>query len=373
MIFTLGLQKLPFLPDSKQIIYVAGEKDEKVTKLVECHFVDIRNHFLSRGYTFCYIPYVKHDLLYGDRLHYNAPFAKSSKEADYMVKDDFILDYMTNQENRDKVTPSLLYYDPACRVLYPEAADLLRGITISESSFSEDHELRKVLDDILKDIRELQGKAKIRFHVVDTRPVAAEDGFRYEVKSEYADENFDTESRILIHEIEERIDKLRQNGIDSYLIEKMFSNKRTMLSRMRITKDYRIYLGDYFGMEIEMTPLQKAVYFLFLRHPEGIPFKWLPGYRRELMMIYSRLKPSSDTPASLRSIETVTDPTNNSINEKCSQIRAAFISKFDEHLAQYYFITGERGEPKGIKLPRKYVTWDKEVNDLFSEDNPSHP
>ena len=35
MIFTLGLHKLPFTPDSRQIIYVAGEHDEKVTELVK--------------------------------------------------------------------------------------------------------------------------------------------------------------------------------------------------------------------------------------------------------------------------------------------------------------------------------------------------
>ena len=144
-----------------------------------------------------------------------------------------------------------------------------------------------------------------------------------------------------------------------------------MLSRVHITRDFRIYLGDYFDTEIVMKPLPKAVYFLFLRHPEGIPFKFLPDYQQELTNIYNRLKPCSE--ATLRSIEAVTDPTNNSINEKCARIREAFVAKFDEHLAEKYFITGKRGEPKGVRLPRELVNWDKEIDDLFNVLRPCSP
>lgn len=409
MIFTLGLRKLPFSPDSKQIIYVGGKKDEKVTELIQHHFCSIRIFFLSHGYTFCYIPYVMRDLLSGERLNYNAPFAKAHKEADYMVDDNFILDYMIHPENREKVTPSLLYYDRAClRPDYVEAEDQLRGITISESSFTGNCDLREVLEDILADIRKQKEKKTIRFHRLpldhfddlllrdgDEEHASEEDilyrdgdeedasdddllfregdedeilcSYGEEAKMLTADLSFDDESIKLIDEIKDRIEKLRQKGIDSYLLGKMFSKKEALISRMRITNDYRIFLTDYDNMEIEMYPLDKAVYLLFLRHPEGIIFRFLPDYRRELMEIYSKLKPSLESTASLRSIEDVTDPTLNSINEKCAHIRAAFISKFDEHLARTYFITGARSEPKGIILPRGHVTWEKPMDIELTE------
>ena len=41
-------------------------------------------------------------------------------------------------------------------------------------------------------------------------------------------------------------------------------------------------------MEIKMEPLVKAVYLLFLKHPEGIVFKCLPDYRKELAELYKR-------------------------------------------------------------------------------------
>ena len=114
-----------------------------------------------------------------------------------------------------------------------------------------------------------------------------------------------------------------------------------------------------------MTPLPKAVFLLFLKHPEGIIFKCLPDYREELKDIYFRLKPSAWSVASILSVEDVTDPFNNSINEKCARIREAFVRHFDEHLAKNYFITGKRGEPKKIILPRKLVKYDDEIASLF--------
>ena len=124
-----------------------------------------------------------------------------------------------------------------------------------------------------------------------------------------------------------------------------------------ITKDYRILLPDYHDMEIKMEPLVKAVYLLFLRHPEGILFKRLPDYREELTEIYMKLKPSGMSERTLHSIEDVTNPMLNSINEKCARIRGAFVSQFDDHMAKHYYIDGLRGEAKRIALPRDFVVW----------------
>ena len=60
----------------------------------------------------------------------------------------------------------------------------------------------------------------------------------------------------------------------------------------------------------------------------------------------------------IQSIEDVTNPCLNSINEKCARIRGAFVSHFDEDLARHYYIYGMRGEPKKISLPRDLVIWE---------------
>ena len=59
-------------------------------------------------------------------------------------------------------------------------------------------------------------------------------------------------------------------------------------------------------------------------------------------------------------IEEVTDPTNNSIYEKCARIRCAFIDVLGNYLAPSYYITGNRGEVKKIVLDRSLVHWENE-------------
>lgn len=131
------------------------------------------------------------------------------------------------------------------------------------------------------------------------------------------------------------------------------------LSHLIVTKDYRIILPDYDNMEIKMEPLNKAVYLLFLRHPEGIIFKHLPDYRKELTKIYADIKPYGINDRVIKSIEDVTNPCLNSINEKCARIRGAFVSQFDDELAKNYYIFGYRGEPKKIFLPQEMIEWEK--------------
>jgi hypothetical protein len=130
------------------------------------------------------------------------------------------------------------------------------------------------------------------------------------------------------------------------------------LSKLIITSDYRILLPDYNDIEIKMEPLVKAVYLLFLKHPEGIAFKNLPAYRQELTKIYSEVRPWGLSDRALRSIEDVTNPMLNSINEKCARIRGAFVGQFDDHLARHYYVDGLRGEAKKIALPRDLVVWE---------------
>lgn len=133
---------------------------------------------------------------------------------------------------------------------------------------------------------------------------------------------------------------------------------QVMLSRLIITKDYAIILSDYNNKEVKMEPLVKAVYLLYLNHPEGIAFKTLPSYREELTKIYAKLRPFGLNNQAIRSIEDVTNPLLNSINEKSSRIRAAFIAEVHSSLADQYYIVGKSGEQKKIVLPRNLVVWE---------------
>ena len=60
----------------------------------------------------------------------------------------------------------------------------------------------------------------------------------------------------------------------------------------------------------------------------------------------------------LKSIEDVTNPMLNSINEKCARIRRTFVSMLDSSVAEQYYIKGARGKAKKIILPRELVAWE---------------
>ena len=160
----------------------------------------------------------------------------------------------------------------------------------------------------------------------------------------------------LMEDVKEKVKKLKEYGLSEKEITSLLHTEQSLL-KLTISSNYRIYLGEK-RVEVHMEPLVKAVYFLFLKHPEGIVFKHLPDYRQELINIYKDLRPLGLNQRSLQSIEDVTNPLLNSINEKCARIRGAFVGQFDNHLAKHYYIDGMRGEAKKISLPRDLVVWE---------------
>ena len=160
---------------------------------------------------------------------------------------------------------------------------------------------------------------------------------------------------VLADEIRQRIEEMRSIGVSDFVIKKLIALPDPKLSTLRITKDYGIFLPDYNDMEISLPTLSKVVYFFFLRHPKGLRFKELVDYREELLQIYRLISNRYDAAKMEQSIDDLVDSTGNSINEKCSRIRAAFVSRFSDDLAKNYYITGYSGQAKYIPLDRGLV------------------
>ena len=139
------------------------------------------------------------------------------------------------------------------------------------------------------------------------------------------------------------------------------------LQPLHITPDYRFLLA---GQEVDLQPVHKAVYLLFLAHPEGIEFKNLSDYRQELYAYYLSTARNMDKLKIQDSVEHLVNPIDNAINEKCSRIKAAFLSLLDPYSASYYFISSHVRKHvagssriwyerlKAITLPRHLVIYD---------------
>ena len=153
------------------------------------------------------------------------------------------------------------------------------------------------------------------------------------------------------------------------VLEKLrVESAKNRLSRLLITKDYRFILIDDNKKEIILNPVHKAVYLLFLNHPEGIEFKNLIDYREELAT--ARLM---DKNAITESIDKLIDPFNNSINEKCSRIKNVLLGMMDQYTADYYIVSSHNKKHvtgsskiwyerlKVIKLPRNLVLQEEKI------------
>ena len=127
---------------------------------------------------------------------------------------------------------------------------------------------------------------------------------------------------------------------------------------------------DYGNREVEIQPVHKAVYLLFLAHPEGIEFKFLQDYRDELRFYYAAVAPNLDTERLEESVSRLVNPLDNAISEKCSRIKNTFLQMMDEYSASYYIVSSHTKKQvqssariwykrlKLITLPRELVVWE---------------
>ncbi|MBR5076893.1 MAG: hypothetical protein IKX28_07820 [Bacteroidales bacterium] len=132
---------------------------------------------------------------------------------------------------------------------------------------------------------------------------------------------------------------------------------RIKLSRLQISRNGRILLAD-FGREVKMNLLSKAVYFLYLRHPEGIRFKEMSDHREELLDIYLGLTGRDARDEIERTVDALVDPLENGLNVCASRIKAAFRNQVGEHVARFYCLEGAAGEAKKVPLDRDFVIWE---------------
>ena len=363
----IAFKNLPFVPESKQVIYVESSYHERLNKFIRAHYHWLRKTFLKQGYEFCYLP-----ILSKEAVNYNAPYLTDKECRAIVEKSPSLSDFVLGGEI---IEPSLVFA-LSIPVADDEDNTVLQSVAIEPKWYVLTkhifirlvREIKRVEQSQIRHYREIerakQAQISQKSEIEDNKEqprfslAPRNSSIRFSItEPDDADSKFDYESLKLIDEIRIRIRALRNKGVNTLFLHDIIDNEEH-ISRLRITKDYRIYLIDYNNMEIKLPVLTKAVFLLFLHHSEGIRFKELPDYYPELLQIYLSLKPIGGRKRQEQSIRDITNPLNNSINEKCSRIREAFIKNFDDRLAQNYYVTGKRGEPKRIALDKSKIIWE---------------
>ncbi len=129
------------------------------------------------------------------------------------------------------------------------------------------------------------------------------------------------------------------------------------VSRLTIRPSGAILLADYDNREVRMDDLTKALYFLYLLHPEGIRQKDLIDYRNELLELYLRITPRDDLEEIKVSVDNLLFD-DNRINVSLSRIKKTFRDIFGDWIAKHYYVDGRAGEARSVKLDRDLVIWE---------------
>lgn len=381
----LVFKHLPFVPVEGQVIYVEPSYNKRLNGFIRDNYDWLKKTFHSHGLDFCYLP-----LLAEETISYNAPYltdqdckdkAQQVPSLAEFIDDDplgspvlvFGHDWSTEDDDGHVVLQSLpiktkflISSKTTFRRLAKEIQRLAssqcfahrRGESYKTSVQEKDNgsEIRFSIDSRPKHDEEDQTETDSQIRIKEEES-GAQIRFSIGPSQDEAEEHFDSESQRLIEEIKTRINSLRNRGVNTMFLHDII-DEGEHISRLRVTKDFRIFLVDYDNMEIKMPVLPKSVFMLFLRHPEGIRFKELSDYYSELLDIYQKMHPIGGRDKQEQSIRDVTDPCSNSINEKCARIREAFVTNFDDRLARNYYVTGKRGEPKRIILDKAMILWE---------------
>ena len=167
---------------------------------------------------------------------------------------------------------------------------------------------------------------------------------------------YSQETLDMLSELKKLAQELYKRGVPQERISREVECLPELMD-LHITSDYKILIPECGNAEVELDPKSKALYFLFLRHKEGLLRSDLYNYKDELAeLLMAILNTEELSTPKKKAIENLISKTKSkSFDDSCNIIKREFLKVFDESMAAYYFIYGEKGQTRGIRLPRVYL------------------
>ena len=202
------------------------------------------------------------------------------------------------------------------------------------------------------------------------RPSPRRQEVTYSQESLFPDEDFHEDEEAVI---EQRIREDDERGqFIRQVINRVLEETNTTIRELRdfldfplvyshlvVTGSGHILLTDFNNREVKMDTLSKVIFIFYLRHPEGVAFNELWDHRAEMLKIYGKITRRLNQEALEESINSLCNPVErNSINEKVSRVKKAFINAVDEDIAEMYYIKGPAGGIRKIELRRDLIRID---------------
>lgn len=338
--------KIPY----NYIIYFEKEPNKELNLYIKTNYKELKARFNSLGFNFIYLPYLTKDVEDVEKaIRYYIPqfnCSEFSEEFSKIYTEKTARRIASNNTNayqellklvdyKGGINSGLLFFEPQTGVI--GASDFFN------SNPSKDYTL--FFEDVISFF-------KIEEEESDDFPA-----FDYS-------EKLDDDAKQIIKYIEHRLFELKDSGQLLFIIpvlkdlfqKQSESIKWDVVNKLEISSQNKILL-PYFKSEIELSHLTKAIYFLFLKHPEGINLKELESHKKELFTIYVSVSNQLDYDKMTQRIEDVVNLESKAIYTHLSRIKSAFYKIMDESYAKYYIVSGSRDENRRVLINASAVFW----------------
>jgi len=125
-----------------------------------------------------------------------------------------------------------------------------------------------------------------------------------------------------------------------------------------IDKNYRIRVVGPVAAQIPFRPLVRAIFILFLKHPEGILLKDRARFQKELEDIYKVIAPNVDAEDRQRRIRKLTDLEDNAFSENLWTLNTTLDRILPLSQVHHLKVQGDNGYPRRIPLSPLLVHWE---------------
>ena len=345
----------PFIPTCKEVIYLPFSGSQVIDSFFERNIDSVKELFREKlKYEFIFIPEkVKR---YGDEetLKYFHPLAdKPSLDRKHIVEQELLNGLLHNDDGKS-LRPGLVHFMQT--ELFREFEGEHKGCF--EFSYfplieADDATIMASLRDYVELCGECYGH--INYGHPDIWQYSEADRSFYSAQEKYFKQYANKDIK----------------GITRYIIDSLVD--KIAESHIEVSENGDIKLTDY-GLAIDMCPVVKAVYILFLSHHEGIILADLPEYLEEMAHICPQLNICYED--DLNVIALSLNPELDIIDQLCGEIYVAFRDKLDAKAAAPYIIQAspydpdksymmpylDMGEPKKIILDRSLVNCHSKFN-----------
>ena len=367
-----GIQRHFNNPDSREwiynrAIYINSSSDKSIIEVyIANNLKKITDWFKKRDLEFIYFSENSVSNIDIDKIRYNFPNLTENEIHNLANQSNWNLN--TKEFTDLLINPNVINNSDCPLIIgFRDINNCAFSINFSEFKSLSEVDFLLTLEKLIKNELYINYNGKVIPSPVTVYYNVSEDdkdieGFSFSIsrkdESDPIEDNLDSEMQSAIQEIKEKIDLLSLNGLEEFkiklLINKYISDKynKLALSKLYIDSSYRIYLTDYENTEIELSPILKTVYFLFLLNPTGIRLKEIGSYYDLLLEIYNRLSRFESQEDNEKIIKELCHPLCRSLNEKLSKIKKIFLSKYCEEIANKYYVTGERGLSKEISIAK---------------------